>query len=112
MNRDEMLKLLVGFLAVSMNWPVARVVEQLNLIGQDDLLSQQISMQNLRFAVEGIENELNIDVFASSYSYGVVKLDCILQLLLDAWNNKYVNNSVVRGMEQRADLLAAATEAV
>jgi len=93
MSRDELLKLLVKFLAISMGQPIAEVVKQLNLIGQDDLFSQQISMKDLRFAIEGVGNELNIDVFASSYSYGRVTLDYILQLLGDAWVKKYTGNS-------------------
>ncbi len=109
MNRDEMLKLLVKFLAISMNWPVSRVMEQLNLIGPGgDLFSRQISMKDLCFAMEGVENELNLDVSFVAFHYcGMVTLNLILQLLEDAWIEKYVGNGATKKLEQGADLTAA-----
>jgi len=82
--------LLIKFLAISMDRSISEVVKQLNLIGQDDFFSQQISMADLRFAMKGVEAELNIDVLALSYSLRKVTLDYILQLLEEAWNKKYV----------------------
>ena len=95
MNRDELLKVLVKFLAISMKTSIAEVVKQLNLIGPGgDLFSQQISMKDLCFAMEGVENELNIDVpFVAFHYCGMVTLDHILQLLADAWAEKHGKNS-------------------
>lgn len=109
MNRDELLKLLVKFLAISMGQPIGEVVKQLNLIGSGgDLFSRQISMKDLCFAMEGVENELNINVpFVAFHYCGMVTLNLIFQLLEDACRKKYVDNGGTKELKQGADLTAA-----
>lgn len=107
MNREKLLELLVKYLAVSMGKSIVEVKEQLTLIGRGDLFSQQISMEDLRFAVEHIETELGIDVLASSFPFGASTLARVLQALEDAWVKKYGNADISEAPPKGMDVLTA-----